>query len=124
MSAENCYSAHRYPSGGVGDGVEIPNSKFRIQNSLLVRVLDAGTHQNRDVVVGDAVKDHPSFAAGSHQVAIAEQAQLVTDGGDRELGKSGEVTYAEFLGDREGMEDLEAGWIGESGEEPAQTLNR
>ncbi len=58
-----------------------------------------------------------------HQIAVAEQTQLVTDRRDREFGEGGEIADAELLGDREGVEDLEAGRIGEGRKEPAQTLD-
>jgi len=69
-------------------------------------VLDSGAHQRCHMVVGEAVVDHAAVAPRVDEIAVAEQTELVADGGHRELRESCEIADAKLLGDVEGMRAL------------------
>ncbi len=94
-----------------------------VVGAVLVSVLNAGPEEGPEVVIRQAVIDRAAFAVGLQQRAVAEQAELVADGGDRQTGVVRQVGDIEplMLGQR--IHDADPGGIGDRREEPAEALH-
>lgn len=75
-----------------------------------------------DVFVGQAVVDDAPDLAPLHDTPIAQQAQLMREGGFAPADQGGKITHAELVGERERVENSRPGRIGQQLEDRGQLL--
>ena len=128
---DHCGRNHHHVADEVAVGCQQTTFSCRLvceigeRKSLsFVGVFGADGHQLGDVFVGQTVVDHSTVPACPDQLSVSKKTELMTDGGNRKVAESRQITDAEFVDDVEGMEDPQAGWIGKGREKPCQPLDR
>jgi hypothetical protein len=86
-------------------------------------VLQARLDELSDMVVRDGVVHLPPVAARRDEVAIAEQAELMTDGGDGHTGEFRQVADTRFAQVDDTAKNSQPTRISQGGEQPAEALD-
>jgi hypothetical protein len=72
-----------------------------------------------DMLVHEAIVDHPAYLAHGDNMLIAQDPQLMGNGGIITAQSCSQITHTQFSrrSMQQGVEDLEPGWVGKDGKE-------